>query len=97
MAITNAPNNNEVITTSTYYKHTRPVFEDMMNYCKTKKRFEEFVKMMETQYYRPMSENGVLPHNTKTRSTYAFGKSDTNQRSIPQKKFAYEKRKQYKK
>ena len=95
--ITNSPNNNEVIATSNYYKHALPVFEDMMNYCKTKKQFEEIVKMMETQNYRHVSENSVLPHNNTTRSTYVFGKNDTNQRSIPRKKFAYEKRKQYKK
>ena len=29
LAITNFPNNNEFIATSTYYTHTLPVFEDM--------------------------------------------------------------------
>ena len=58
LAITNAPNNNKVIATSTYYKHAPPVFEDMMSSFKTKKQFEEVVKMMETQHYRNVSGNG---------------------------------------
>ena len=37
LAIMNVPNNNEVVVKSTYYKHFLLVFEDMMNYCKTKK------------------------------------------------------------
>ena len=84
----NTPNNNEVIATSTYYKHTLLVFEDMMNSCKKKKQFEEVVKMMETQHYKHVSENGVLPHNNTTRSTYMLGQNETNQRTIAQKKFS---------
>ena len=69
----------------------------MINSFKTKKQFGEVVKMMVIQHYRHVGENSVLPHNNTTRSTYVFRQNDTNQRSIPQKKFAYEKRKQYKK
>ena len=83
MAITNAPNNNEVIAISTYYKHAFPVFEDMINSCKTKKQFEEVIKMMEMQHYRHVSANGALPHNNTKRSTYVFGQNNTNQRYIP--------------
>ena len=93
LAITNAPNNNEVVVSSTYYKHALPVFEDMMNSCKIKKKFEEVIKMMETQHYRYVSENGGLPYNNTTTNTYVFEKNDTNQSSIPRKKFDYEKRK----
>ena len=32
LAIDNAPTINEVIQTSSYYKHVLPVFEDMMNF-----------------------------------------------------------------
>ena len=74
LATTNAPNNNEVVAISTYYKHTLPVFEDMMNSCKTKKKFEEVVKMMETQHYRHVRENGILPRNNTARSTYVCWK-----------------------
>ena len=75
MAITNDPNKNEVIATSTYYKHALPVFEDMIKSCKTKKKFEEVVNMMETQHYRHVTENGILPHNNTTRSIHMFGKN----------------------
>ena len=47
--------------------------------------------MMETQHYKHVAENGVLPHNGATRSTYVFGQNDTNKRIIPRKKFAHEK------
>ena len=97
LAIDNAPNNNEVIEVSKYYQLALPVYEDMMNSCKTKKQFEDVIKIMETQHFKHVSENGVLPHNNTTRSTYMFGQNDTNQRSIPRQKFAYERRQQYKK
>ena len=97
LAIDNAPNNNEVIEVSKYYQLALPVYEDMMNSCKTKKQFEDVIKLMETQHIKHVSENGVLPHNNTTKSTFMFGQNDTNQRSIPRKKFAYERRQQYKK
>ena len=97
LAIDNAPNNNEVIEVSKYYQLAIPVYEEMMNSCKTKRQFEDVIKLMETQHFKHVSENGVLPHNNTTRSTYMFGQNDTNQRSIPRKKFAYERRHQYKK
>ena len=36
LAIMDAPNNNEIVATSTYYKHALLVFDDMMNLCKSK-------------------------------------------------------------
>ena len=44
LSITNTPNTNEVIIISAYYKHALPVFEDMINSCKTTNQFEEVVK-----------------------------------------------------
>ena len=90
LVITNAPNNNEVISTSSHYKHALPVFEDIMNSCKKKKQFEDFVNMMKTQHYKHVSKNSVLSHNNTTRSKYVFEQNETNQSSIPRKKFAYE-------
>jgi len=92
VAISNAPNTNEYMETSVYYTLARPTFEDMMNSCKTKKQFDDVIKMMETQHYKHVAENGVMPHNATTASTYVFGRNDTNKRTIPRKKFAHEKR-----
>lgn len=47
---------------------------------------------MQTQYFKDVSENGVLPHTSTVRIIYVFGQSDTNQRHIPQKKFALKKK-----
>lgn len=47
---------------------------------------------MQTQYFKHVSENGVLPHTSTVRIIYVFGQSDTNQRHIPQKKFAIKKK-----
>lgn len=45
LALMNAPNNNKAIESSTCYKHTLPVFEDIMNSCKTKCQFGEVIKL----------------------------------------------------
>ena len=97
LAIDNAPKCNEIIETSSYYKHALPVFEDMMNSCKTKKQFEDLIKNMETQHFKHVSENGINMYKNTQRSNYMFGQNDTNQRSTPRKKFAHEKRQQYNK
>ena len=82
---------------SSYYKYALPVFEEMMNSCKTKKQFDDVIKIIGTQHFKHIAENGMLSHNNTTRSTYMFGQNDTNQRSIPRQKFTYKKRKQYNK
>ena len=69
----------------------------MMNSCKTKKQLDDVCNYMQNQHHKHVAENGVLPHNNTTRSTYIFGQNDTNKRSIPRKKFAHERRQQYKK
>ena len=43
LAIDNAPNNNEVIEVSKYYQLAIPVYEEMMNSCKTKRQFEDVI------------------------------------------------------
>ena len=70
---------------------------NQLNTGKTKKQFDDVIKNMETQHFKHVSENGVLTHNNTTRSTYIFGQNNTNQRSIPRKKFAHEKRQKYNK
>ena len=97
LAIDNAPEYNEIIEISSYFKLALPVFEEMMNSCKTKKQFDDVCINMQNQHYTHVAENDVLPHNNTTRSTYIFCQNDTNQRSIPRKKFAHEKRQQYNK
>ena len=85
LAIDNAPKYNEIIEISSYYKLALPIFEEMMNSCKTKKQFDDVCINMQNQHYKHVAENGVLPHNNTTKSTYMFGQNDTNQRSIPRK------------
>ena len=49
-----------------------------MNSCKTKKQLDDVCNYMQNQHYKHVAENGVLPHNNTTRSTYIFGQNDTN-------------------
>ena len=48
--------------------------------------------MMNTQYFKNITENGTLPHNNTTPSTYMFGQNDTNATPTPREWFIYEER-----
>lgn len=65
LAIDNASTMNKVIATSNYYKYALPMFEEMMNSCKTKLQFDEVILMMQTKHYKHLSENGGRTHQTQ--------------------------------
>ena len=94
LAIDNAPTMNKVIATSSYYKHALPMFEAMINSCKTKPQFDEVILMMQTKHYKHISENGGIPHQpqVRRRDPYIFEQNDTNKKKEKRHKFLYEKR-----
>jgi len=96
LAIDNAAPMNEVIQTSSYYKLALPLFEDMMNSCKTIEQFKKDCETLERRHYEHIAENRGPQQNNTTQHTYLFGQNDTKQRREARQKFPYEKRQEHK-
>ena len=85
LAFGNVNKPNILLPTSDYYKRALPIFEDMINTCKSESQLQNAIEIMRGQYYHNVASNGQK--NNVIRQTYMFGQNDTQQRTDLRRKF----------
>ena len=71
LAFGNVNEPNILLPTSDYYKRTLPVFEDMINTCKSEIQLQNAIDIMRGQHYHNVASNGQ--QNNIICQTYMFG------------------------
>ena len=88
LAFGNVNEPNIVLPTSDYYKRALPVFEEMINTCKSEIQLQNAIHIMRGQHYHNVASNGQ--QNNIIRQTCMFGQNDTQQNTVPRRKFLHE-------
>ena len=88
LAFENVNEPNILLPTSDCYKRALLVFEDMINTCKSKIQLQNTIQSIGGQHYHNVASNGQ--QNNVIRQTYMFCQNDTQQKTVPRRKFLHE-------
>ena len=88
LASRNVNQPNILLPTSVYHKIALPVLEDMINTYKSEVQCQNAIEIMRGHYYHNVASHGQ--QNNVIRHTYIFGQNDTQQKTVPRRKFLHE-------